>query len=232
MTSFGRFGSRGLSMVALALLLVALAGCETNLQIREQGHTARRQGDLAAAEAQYARAAQRDPTDPLAHYYLGLVKLEQGQPLEAQLALEKALAIKSADPEWTPRILDKLAEAIYRQNRPANLHAFLARTVRTYGSSRDYLRQAEYLAKTGDLDQAQLAYRKAAYFAPEGDATPYLAIAEFYESLNDVPNAVAALRYAYYVAPENPKVASMFRRFGVVPGPTVGQEPPKPEMLR
>lgn len=222
--------SWGLVLMGLAITLTL--GCENNIQIREKGLRSMRQQDLAGAEEQFARAAERKPTDFLAHYYLGEARIRQNRGLGAQLALEKALSIEPRNPEWTPLILDKLAEAIYIQGRQENLQAFLEQTVKTYGKTRDYLRQAEYLVKIGDLDGAKLAYRKAAYFADPKDESPYLGIAAFYESIHDVPNAVAALRYAYYVNPANPKVAAGLRRFGVVPGPTVAEAPPKPELLQ
>ena len=146
--------------------------------------------------------------------------------------MEKALALRQDDPKITPRILDRLAQAYYEQDRPENLTAFLARTAEFYGQPRDYLRQAKYLVKVGDVDSAKLAYRKAAYFAPSGDASPYIAIADFYISIDDQTNAATALRYGYYVNPKDGEVADRFRQLGLVPGPTQSLEPPKPEMLQ
>lgn len=220
--------------VSAALVVVAFSqvGCETTTMIREKGYRAMRAGDLPLAEHHFARAVQREPEDYLSQYYLGVVYLRQGEPLKAQLALEKALTLR---PDGSPRtgdILDHLAEAMYQRGRYDSLHAFLAKSASYYGRTEDYLRQARYLVKTGDIDQAKIAYQKAAYFAEKGDATPYLAVAEFYESINNAPEAVAALKYAYYVDPENEKVAAGLRKHGIVPGPTVAAEPPKPEMLR
>ena len=44
-------------------------------------------------------------------------------------------------------------------------------------------------------------------------------------------NAVKALRYAFYVYPQHPEIPDRFRKFGLVPGPTLRTEPPKPELL-
>lgn len=220
------------SAAAGALLILLLqVGCESNPVLRQQGYDAVRAGDYGLAREKFTLAAERLPNDYLAQYHLGVVQLELDQPLDAQLALERALAVRRDDRVLTPKILDKLAEALFRQDRVESLHAFLADVVRKHRTTADYLRQADYLAKTGDLDTAQLAFRKAAYFAEPGDAAPYLAVANFYEVINDVPNAIKALRHAYYIYPEHPKLPDRFRRFGLVPGPTLRLEPPKPPML-
>lgn len=228
-------------MLRLACLVIALmlpmVGCETTTMIRQKGYTAMRQGDLNLAHHHFARAAQKSPHDYLSHYYLGTVLLKQGRPQDAQLELERALVLRPYDPEMPERskdLRDKLAEAMFQQGpvRYDALHNFLDEQARYSGKPEDYIRQARYLAKTGDIDSAKLAYQKAAYFAPKGDATPYLAIADFYAEHNNIPEAVASLKYAYFVDPENPDVANGLRKYGIVPGPTVAVEPPKPELLR
>ena len=214
------------------LSLLLMAGCETNLRLRQKGYDALYQRDYATARSMYQKAIRRNPTDAEAQYYLGVVELKLDQPLRAQLALEKALELKSEDPELTPRILDKLAESLFQQGRMESLYAFLADTASNYGHTRDYLRQAQFMLMAGDLDGAKLAFNKAAYFADEDDITPYLAIADFYDSINDVPNAIVALQYAYWVNPNYPGLDNRFRKYGVVPGPTVAAKPPKPDLLR
>lgn len=231
-TAFAR-SSRSIVLAALVLLmLLGQAGCETTLMMRQKGYDALRAGDYVEARHQFGRAVEKSPQDYLSQYYLGVTYLELGEPLKAQLALERALTLRPQGSARTGDILDKLALAMYQQGRYDSLHAFLARSASYYGRTQDYLRQARYLAKTGDLDSAKVAYRKAAYFADKGDARPYLAIAEFYSSFNDVPSAIEALRYGYYVDPTNERIADGLRKYGIVPGPTVAVEPPKPALMR
>jgi tetratricopeptide (TPR) repeat protein len=221
-----------LSLAACAVLaLITLTACENNTRLREKGMLSLGNKDYAAAQSQFTRAAEKKPSDALSLYYLGITELRMGRPLDAQIALEKALVLLPDDKELTPEILDRLAEAMYQQNRVEQLHGFLDRTANFYSTTRDYLRQADYLVKTGDLDAAMTALQKAAHFAAPGDATPYIAMADFYEAINDVPNALTSLRYAYYVDPRKAQLDDRFRKFGVVPGPTVSLEPPKPQML-
>jgi tetratricopeptide (TPR) repeat protein len=228
-TRMSRLLCSGCVLVAAAL---PLGGCETTVMMREKGLQAMQANDLPQAEHHLTRAVDKSPDDFLSQYYLGSLYLRQNQPLQAQLALERALTLRPQITPQTDDILDKLAEAMYQQGRYDSLHSFLASSASFYGRPIDYLRQARFLRMTGDVDQARVAYRKAAYFAPPGDATPYIAIAEFYESINNVPEAIRALQYAYWVDPRNPDAAAGLRRHGIVPGPTIAVEPPKPEMLR
>lgn len=215
----------------VASMALASVGCETNPILRERASMATARGDLVTAELNYRKAVERNPTDHKAQYGLGLTLLAMNKPMQAQIALEKAWSLKPNRSEFVPGVLDALAQAYEMQNRPEMLVNFLAEAVDRYGTTADYLRQAKYLIKIGDLDGAKLALRKAAYFAKKGDAKPYLVIADFYEQINDVPNAVTALRYAYFVDEDHPAIPDRFRRHGLVPGPTLKLEPPKPEML-
>ncbi|MFA9477620.1 tetratricopeptide repeat protein [Phycisphaerales bacterium AB-hyl4] len=219
---------------AVLLLPVVLmsTGCETQSMIREKGEVAYYGGNYAQARAEYARAVDNQPSDYRAHYHLGLSYLELDQPGRAQRSFEQALTLRGRDPEWRPRILDGLAEALYRQDRLERLQAMLEDAVREGNTTHDRLRQADYLMKIGDPDGARNAYRTAAYFAEGRDPRPYVAVADFYEQINDEMNAVRALRWAYYVDHGNPEIAERLRGYGIVPGPTVAEAPPKPEMLR
>lgn len=223
-----------LSLPALALLSAVLitAGCETPVMMREKGDAAFYAGNYDEAHHQYNRVISHRPTDHRAQFQLGETYMRLGQPRRAQIAYERAYDLRKHDPEWNPRILDRLAESIYQQDRPERLQAFLEDTVREHGTTRDRLRQAEYLVRIGDLDGARLAYRQAAFFSPADDPRPYLAVADFYESLGDTRNAIRALRWAHFADPRDPDIAERLRRHGITPGPTAAEAPPKPELLR
>ncbi|MCG8509677.1 MAG: tetratricopeptide repeat protein [Rhodospirillales bacterium] len=222
---------RSMALAGLLICVIVAGGCETHTSLRSQGRTAYASGDYIDAAAKFEGATLLRPTDAESHYELGRTQLKMNQPMQAQRSLERALELAPRDEQLTPKILDHLAEALYQQGRAEKLQVFLQDKAQTYRGTEDYLRQATYLRKIGDQDGAKLAYRKAAFFADPKDEKPYIAIADFYESINDVPNAVTSLRYAYWISPENREVASRLRRFGIVPGPTVAQEPPKPALL-
>ena len=217
---------------AFAVVPLLGGGCETDTLKRERAVNAYDAGDYAAAEKKLNQVMAHHPDEYRSQYWLGRTYLKQDRPLDAQLALERALTLAPRESPMVGNIVEALAEAMYQQGRYDQLHAFLDKTATYYGQTRDYLREADYLLKTGDIDNAKVAYRKAAYFAKNGDATPYVAIAEFYERVGDVPSAVVSLRYGYYVDPTNQEVAAGLRKFGVVPGPTIASEPPKPELAR
>jgi len=224
---------RAVTGLALALCLpLVLAGCQTAANLREEGRLALNRGLYARALNKCTLAVEKDPSSALSQYQLGLSYLALDRGFEAQYALEKAHSLEPSNKQLTPDILDALAEALFQQERTDNLYAFLDKMVETYGTTRDFLRQGEYTAKSGDPDSARLSFRKAAYFADPGDVEPYIAIADFYTSISDQPNAVTSLRYANYVAPGNLDVAERLRKFGIVPGPTISEAPPKPALLR
>jgi len=223
---------RAMKLIWAMCLPLILVGCQTAADLREESRLALNRGQYDRALEKSSASVEKDPSSAHCQYQLGLSYLALDRGFEAQYALEKAHALEPNDKSLTPDILDALAEALYQQDRSANLYAFLDKMVETYTTTRDYLRQAEYLAKSGDPDAARLSYRKAAYFAEPGDVEPYLAIADFYTSISDQPNAVTSLRYANYVAPGNLDVAERLRKFGIVPGPTSAQAPPKPALLR
>ena len=216
----------------LAAMVISLAGCAANsYALRQQGKAAMADGNYAQAAEHFNASLKQSPTNVESLYLLGQADLKLNQPLDAQLALEKAVALSSPDSARMPGMLNDLAEAMARQHQDTQLRNFLQEQVNKRGTVGDYLRQGKYLARIGDMDKAKLAYRQAAYFAPPGDVKPYELLAKFYESINDIDDAKKAWRYAYYVKPGDPRIADALRRYNIVPGPTAKLKPPKPGMV-
>ena len=210
--------------LTLTLLLWPAAGCTRN-QVqntlrRSDGIDALRAKDYDAARQQLDAAVEADPSDWRAHYFLGVAELESDNPLAAQLAFEKALAVKYDNQEWRNRILDQLARAIYEQDEPQRLYAFLNEAAREHGTTADYLRLARYMEQSGDVDAAATALEQAAAVAEPDDPRPYLRQADLYASIGDDPRAIRALQHALYIDPDNREVPDRMRRYGIVPGPT------------
>lgn len=218
-----------LSAGTLALVLGAslVGGCnKPNSMLRQEGIRALdERKDVDTAEKKFEQAVQQDDTDWKSMYYLGRIRTMQGRGLDAQVLLERALIIRDSHEE-TPDILDALAESIYKQRHDASLAAMLKKAADDYGTVRDYNRQGKYLGLIGDIDGAKLAYRKAMKFAAPNDPSPYLALSELLESQGDNEGAIQNLKYAYYILPESPRLEARFRKFGIVPGPTVAVKPP------
>lgn len=184
--------------------------------------------NYAAAEQKLEEVLLNDPQDWEGRYLMGLTRLGQQRPVQAQTQLELALAAKDRSKEQTPKILDALARSLEQQKLYDQLYAFLDAQIERYEGWEDYARKARFLAKANDIDGAALAYRQAAYFSRNEDEDIYIELAEFYEGLGDYPKAVQALKWAYYIAPEHTQIPGHFRRLGVVPGPTLKEEPPQP----
>ncbi len=209
-----------------------LVGCESSVSQRSEGISSMRQGDTAAAIEHFQAAVEARGTDFRAQYWLGVNLLTADEPLRAQVPLEQALALRPADPAWTPRIADALADSYYRQSQTQTLYDFLDNMVKTHGQqSRDFMRQAKFMGLVGDSDGQKLALDKAGFFAVKGDIRPYLAQADFYEAVNDVPAAVEALSFAYYEDSTAEVVKDRLRGLGIIPGPTVAKAPKKADVL-
>jgi Flp pilus assembly protein TadD len=156
---------------------------------------------------------------------MGLVKLAQERPLDARLHLEVAYSLRDSDPE-TPDILDALAKALFMEGATSKLDIMLRSATATYGTPRDYYRQAEYLAKAGDVDGARAAYLKAMKVAKPEDITPFIKQADFYEGLGDKVNAVIALQQAAAIEPQNRVIAQRISKLvlDTTPGKTLPPE--------
>lgn len=225
-----RYRNRVLTTLSAVMAVVfVLVGCQGPSKHLQRSHGIRyyETGLLSLAEARLAGVVEKDTTDWKAMYYLGLVRLKQNRPLDAELLLERAYRIRQDGVE-TPDILDALAEAMHKQHKNnAKLYAILDGATQRYGQVRDYVRQGKYFGLSGDADAAQLAFQKSYQLAEADDPTPYVAAADFYESIGDVPQAKTALRRAYWIQPGDPMVNERLRRHGEIPGPTAGVQPPR-----
>lgn len=215
--------------VLLLLMAMLIPGCGYNThQEKQDALREMERGEYIAARNRLATVTQHARSDWEGHYYLGLCHLELNEPVQAQTQLEQAFAVQDRHDTWTPMILDALAQSLYDQDRPDELYAFLRAQIDRYGTWQDYARQARMLAQSGDVDGAALAYRKAAYFSKNRDEEIYIEIAKFYEAIGDQGRAVQALKWAYWINDKHTEIPVHFRRLGVVPGPTLREEPPKP----
>lgn len=216
-------------LLGVLVLGLPLGGCGYNAHHQKQlAREEMSQGDYVAARNRLSEVTQHARSDWESHYYLGLCLLELNEPVQAQTQLGQALAVQDRNPEWTPQILDAMAQSLFDQDRPDELYAFLRAQIDRYGTWQDYARQARFLAKAGDVDGAALAYRKAAYFSKNRDENIYLEIADFYESIGDQGRAAQALRWAYWINPGHLQIPGRMRRLGIVPGPTQREQPPTP----
>ncbi|MCC7408943.1 MAG: tetratricopeptide repeat protein [Phycisphaeraceae bacterium] len=217
---------RRLTMAAMiGLALLTTTGCQVpNTVLNKRAAEAIERHELGRAEGYLTRAVAQNSRDWLAYYQLGIVRMQLRRPLDAQLSLEKALTLNPHGPE-TPGIIDLLAESLLAQDKSTHLVGLLEQCAREYGMVEDYVRMAKFESRMGDVDGARLALNKAAAIADPADPTPYEAMLSFYESLGNGEMATVALRHLYYLRPNDPELANALRRYGLVPGPTVGLPP-------
>jgi len=214
-----------LSWMFLGVISLSLLGCHmTNPTLREKAYQAKRQGNIPRAVELYNKALSQNPADWRALERLADIRFGQQNWMDAQHGYEYVISLRP-DSTRVSRWLDQVAQCLFEQGRSGALRDMLRNANEQYGNSVDFLRQANYLTKLGDVDQAKVAYQKATHFAPEGDAEPYIAMAAFYELIGDKGNAISQLRLAHSIAPENTSIADRLRHYGIVPGPTAGIKP-------
>ena len=192
-----------------AVAALMLVGCNTppNQVLRLQAREAIEKKDYPRAEELMTLALQQDAADWKAHYYMGLVRLSQGRPLDARLHLENAYSLREDWPE-TPDVLDALAEAYWKEGDNEKLYNLLKMAGTRYGTTRDYLRQADFFSRSGDVDGAKEAYAKAAQFADPKDSSPHMKAAAFFEKIGDRKHAYIALQHAQQIEPQNRLIAA------------------------
>lgn len=206
---------------ACALAMAVLTGCGTpNTVLRQRGEESLARRDYPQAYQFYARAVQQDPTDHQSQIQLGRLLMRDKRWFDAMLVWQHAWALRPGAPE-TPMILDNLAESIFQQGDKETLYRMLQKAADDYQTSADFLRQGGYMAKIGDVDAAEVAFRKAVHFARPDDPEPYVASSAFYELIGDRARAATALRRAYAISPGDVEIRSRLRHYGIVPGPTV-----------
>lgn len=208
--------------VMIGMLSLAMFGCHiNNPTLRQKAIDALQDGDTARATKFYNKALSQIDSDWQAMLGIAHIQFKQGNWIEAQHGYEKVISLQPANMEVS-KWLDRVAECLFKQGLSDRLQDMLLNANEQYGTSHDFLRQANYLTKLGDMDQAQIAYRKAVHFADVTDAEPWIAMAAFYELVGDRGNAIDALRHAYAINPANQSVADRLRHYGIVPGPTAG----------
>lgn len=217
------------AMLVCGLLLAA--GCFNPPVERHYARKSMDAGDYADAERRLLAVLERDASDWEAHFLLGKTYLELNRPIQAQSELELALAINDESREWTPKILDALAQAMIKQGDDKRLYTFLDAQIDRYEGWQDYARKARYLSQIGDIDNAVLAYKQAAFFSRNENAQIYVDIADFHRERGNFEMEFQALKYAYYIDDERPDLPNRFRQLDKVPGPTTKEAPPQPEYI-
>jgi len=128
-----------------------------------------RKGDLRAAQIELRNAVRADPQNGEAHYWLGRVSFELGDPVAAEREAEAASA-RSFDKNLTTRLL---AQSLLAQNR-----------------FNDLLTKLQPTGKDANLDATILVFRG---YAEIGLHQPDLAEKAFTDAEKEAPDAVEPL---------------------------------------
>jgi tetratricopeptide (TPR) repeat protein len=212
------------SLVLCLLISLALTGCAAHRptpEIRESGDFHFKRGEYAEAAPEYEEIVARYPGDWDAQYKLGKSLLELGQLPAARRALEIAHTRKPED----ERIVDALAEVMFRQGDETELYAFLRGRAAETQAVRDYLRIVRYAMESNDPDSARTAVLTAIELDDGKSVEPYLAAADLAQRIGDMDEVVRRLRQAYGIDPTDERITKRLEALGEVPGPSFALEP-------
>jgi len=221
-STVGAIGMRRLLCVGIVGLVLGACTTQRPLPIvLKSGDDAYLAGDYGRASQEFQEYIDRFPGDPEVRTKLARSYVEIDQPAQAVRHAQVAYDINPRNPFY----IETLAEALYHSGRSQELFTFLGNLAKDRGGVTDYIRQGQYLAKAGFLDEAKAALLTAAKIDLGKTPAPQLALADFYESINDRENALLRLRYALYLDPKNPDIQMRIRALGEVPGPAFALPP-------
>lgn len=166
-----------------------------------QARDALRKGDVRTAQIDLRNAVRSDPQNGEAHFLLGRVSFELGDPVAAEHEAEQAQA-RGFDPQQTTRLL---GEALMAQNHYDVLLATMKPTGKDPNLDAMILVFRGY-AEIGlkHPDEAQASFNQAEKVAPNAVA-PLLAEARLMVARGDLNGAQAKIDHAISVQPKSPE---------------------------
>lgn len=217
--------------IVVGLAVCVFNGCSdpkpTFNEVMDEGLREYEAGRFAEAVAMFKMAAEKDPEVSEPSYQLGRCYLAMANQQfsendiagalrkcdRAIAAFDKAIA---AFPGYSRAVTGK-ADALKLKGQ--HLAAFeIARWVAAQSGFRakKLILEARQYADSGDLDNAQLAYKKATAVEPN-NARAHAELGLFYLRLNNEPRAITHLQRAYELNPGAPGVFATLMRLGATP---------------
>lgn len=218
-----KMGSKVPVMFALASVALLGACSETRplTSIRESARYYDNVGEYDKALPEYRAFLANKPEDTELRYEYASALLKNGQYAEAR---DQFLLLTDITPT-DERFADGYARSLFETGNNAEVTAYLNRMTVQRGSVGDWLRMGDYCQKTGDVDGAKAAYRKAAKVDGGRSTKPWIAMADMFAGLNDKANERAMIERALYIEPMSPALSERYKKLGGMPGPTAGVRP-------
>ncbi len=201
-------------------------------------HAALAKGDLRTAVVDLRKAVRGDPHNAEAHYWLGWVSLEMGDPVAAEREAEAAQQ-RGYDALPTTRLL---GQALLQQEKFNEVHQTMqpAGKDAALDASILVLRGYALMGLNRDAD-AQAAFDAAQAKAPDS-VDPLLGLSRLALTRRDLATARAKIDQALAVQPKSPEAllahAQALRMTGDVPGALavldhlLGSQPSMPDMVQ
>ncbi len=224
--TMGRVARVGL---ACAVMGVGLAGCarmhaglseEPTASLRAKGNAAFSEGRYSDALRAFRAIAEEYPESAHARFDIGRTLLASGDALGAS----EELMVAHRRRPWVGEYTDLLAEALYQADRKDALFEMLRREAARSDHPADHLRFARFARRDGALDEAIVAYERAAELAGGSDVTARLELAALYRELGDREREIEQLARVVVEQPGHPEASARLRALGEVPGPTLAIE--------
>jgi len=203
----------------LLALFLPLTGCESApSKLRSQGLNLYDQGNYSGAADKFEAALRYDESEPKANYYAGAADFKLGHYSEAAYHYKLAWQHDPSNGDMK----EGLAESLIKTDKKDEAMDFLERDAALTNKPADRIRVAEMYEKLGDLDNAELNYRKAAAMPPPNVDTQ-VKMGQFYERIGKKDLAAQAFKSAYKLDPTKPGLPEMLSRNGVGMADVVGR---------
>lgn len=209
-------------------------------QLALQGKNAQQKGEWDKAEAYFAEAVQKSPTDERARLGYAESLWQRGAHVQAILHMQEAVKLSGNDPD---RLVQLGQMYLAKKNLPAAMRqADLAIAANKRLASAWALR-ASVLRATGQYEEALAAYHRALSFQPHYPEVQ-VAVAEIYEQSHRPQRALATLQSLADQFPPGSVPAEIMFRQGLVLRQlgrnhdaaeclaAAAQEGPNPDVLR
>ena len=166
------------------------------------GRAALQKGDLRSAQIEFRNAVRSDPQNAEAHFWLGTVSLELGDPVaaerEAKAAKARGLDAKRAVPLLARSLMAQgRFKAVLDELKPNTNNPDLDAAILVF---RGYA-----LVSLHELDEAEKSFEQAAHTAPNA-IDPLLAEARLAEARGNLKAAQSSIERAVALQPRAPEV--------------------------
>jgi tetratricopeptide (TPR) repeat protein len=220
-----------LRAVGFSVLLAAVCGCATSpftysQDAKREGRKEFNDGRYVEAAASFKNAAQQNPTDADADYWMGM-SYEGARDFHQAIDAYKTALAQMPQPtspyynrDLRLTVFDRLAHVVATADNANGEIDLILKEAMAEKSSEKYRLAGRIFRYRGDADSALDQYHQAITLDHENFAAQK-ELGLYLEQLSQNQEAAIALRDAYRLTPGDDEVNAALRRIGMVPGPSL-----------